>query len=69
MNSIQQTCYGLKALIYMLTGVDPDIDKSATVNENLAIFANERPTSNEPIRHINGGFTCTPGTAFTQPCS
>lgn len=66
MNSIQQTCYGLKALIYMLTGVDPDIDKSATVNENLAIFANERPTSNEPIRLDtlvigNGGFTCTPG--------
>lgn len=50
MNNVQQTVYGLKSIIYMLFGIQPEINASSTANERLAILPNERPTANERVR-------------------
>ncbi len=66
MNSIQQTAYAIKALIYSMAGVQPDIDSKSTINESLNILGDARPTADERVKFGvlvagNGGLTCTQG--------
>lgn len=50
MNTVQQTGYGVKALIYKLFDLQPEIDTNSSINERLSIMASERPTINERIK-------------------
>lgn len=66
MNSIQQTVYAIKSLIYSMAGVEPEIDEKSTVNESLDIMGSARPTLDERVKFGvliagNGGISCTQG--------